>query len=112
VETFLGPRAWAAFGRHVGKRQGLTGGAEFFPWMLDGAPAATRKRVLGMLPLPVRLLYRALWAPRLPGHPTLGWRPVGHYCGPMGYVELIPDRAVGAAISCATETRSPLTECR
>lgn len=63
VEAHLGPGGWAAFRKAVGKSQGLRGGAELFPWMLDGAPADTSKRVLGMLPPPARLLYRAVWCP-------------------------------------------------
>jgi hypothetical protein len=63
VETHLGPQGWAAFRKAVGKSQGLRGGAEFFPWMLDGAPADTSKRLLGMLPPPARLLYRVVWRP-------------------------------------------------
>jgi len=63
VETHLGPGGWAAFRKAAGKSQGLKGGAELFPWMLDGAPADTSKRVLGMLPPPARLLYRAVWRP-------------------------------------------------
>jgi Hemerythrin HHE cation binding domain len=63
VEAHLGPDGWAAFRKATGKSQGLKGGAELFPWMLDGAPADTSKRVLGMLPPPARLLYRAVWRP-------------------------------------------------
>jgi hypothetical protein len=63
IETHLGPQGWAAFRKAVGKSQGLRGGAEFFPWMLDGAPADTSTRVLSMLPPPARLLYRAVWRP-------------------------------------------------
>jgi iron-sulfur cluster repair protein YtfE (RIC family) len=63
VEAHLGPGGWAAFRKAVGKSQGLRGGAEFFPWMLDGAPADTSKRLLGMLPPPARLLYLAVWRP-------------------------------------------------
>jgi hypothetical protein len=63
VEAHLGPGGWAAFRKAAGKSQGLRGGAELFPWMLDGAPADTTKRVLGMLPPPARLLYRAVWRP-------------------------------------------------
>ena len=63
VETFLGPAGWAAFAQEMSKTQGLRGAAEFFPWMLDDAPPATRKRALGLLPPPARLLYRAVWAP-------------------------------------------------
>ncbi len=64
VETRLGNPGWQAFGRHFRKTQGLSGGAEFFPWLLDSAPEATRTHVLGMFPAPVRLLYRRIWAPR------------------------------------------------
>jgi iron-sulfur cluster repair protein YtfE (RIC family) len=63
VEAHLGPGGWAAFRKAAGKSQGLRGGAELFPWMLDGAPADTAKRVLGLLPPPARLLYRAAWRP-------------------------------------------------
>jgi iron-sulfur cluster repair protein YtfE (RIC family) len=64
VEAHLGPAGWAAFRKATGKIQGLRGGAEFFPWMLDSAPAETSKPVLNMLPPPARLLYRAVWRPR------------------------------------------------
>jgi hypothetical protein len=64
VEAHLGPGGWAAFRKATGKIQGLRGGAEFFPWMLDGAAPDTSKRVLGLLPPPARLRYRAAWRPR------------------------------------------------
>jgi iron-sulfur cluster repair protein YtfE (RIC family) len=64
VEAHLGPDGWAAFRKATGKIQGLRGGAEFFPWMLDGASADTSRKVLGTLPPPARLLYRAVWRPR------------------------------------------------
>jgi hypothetical protein len=64
VDVHLGERGWRAFGQHFRKTQGLRGGAEFFPWLLDGAPEPTRMRVLSMFPPPVRLLYRRVWAPR------------------------------------------------
>jgi Hemerythrin HHE cation binding domain len=63
IEAHLGPQGWAAFRKAVGKSQGLRGGAQFFPWMLDGAPAETSRQVLSMLPAPARLLYRAIWRP-------------------------------------------------
>jgi hypothetical protein len=71
VEAHLGPDGWAAFRKATGKIQGLRGGAEFFPWMLDGASADASKKVLGMLPPPARLLYRAVWRPRYAR--TLRW---------------------------------------
>jgi iron-sulfur cluster repair protein YtfE (RIC family) len=63
VDEHLGPEGWAAFGKAVGKREGLRGAAELFPWMLDGAPADISKRLLAMLPAPARLLYRLVWRP-------------------------------------------------
>jgi hypothetical protein len=63
VEQHLGPEGWAAFGKAAGKSGGLRGAAELFPWILDGAPADTSTRLLGMLPPPARLLYRTLWRP-------------------------------------------------
>lgn len=72
VEAHLGPEGWAAFGKATGRSQGLRGAAELFPWMLDGAPAGTTKRLLGMLPPPARLLYRALWRPGYAHTPRWG----------------------------------------
>jgi hemerythrin HHE cation binding domain-containing protein len=64
VAAYLGAKGWAAFGRAVARLHGLSGAAEFFPWMLDGTDPATRKHLLALLPLPVRLIHRAAWAPR------------------------------------------------
>ncbi|SRR5712691_2366963 len=49
VETLLGPGRWAAFGRAIRKTQGLRAGAEYLPWVLDGAPATAQAQVLGLL---------------------------------------------------------------
>ncbi|MEU4575450.1 hypothetical protein [Nonomuraea sp. NPDC023979] len=43
---------------------GLREAASFYPWLLDGAPAAVRGSVLRHLPPTDRLLYHALWRPR------------------------------------------------
>jgi hypothetical protein len=72
VEAHLGPEGWAAFGKAAGTSQGVRGAAELFPWMLDGAPADTTRRLLGMLPPPARLLYRALWRPGYARTPRWG----------------------------------------
>lgn len=63
VEAHLGPEGWAAFGGAIRERLGRKGFATFLPWMLDDAPADTTRRVLGVLPAPARLIYRALWRP-------------------------------------------------
>jgi len=64
VEQHLGRVGWAVFTTYIRESQGLRGGAVFFPWLLDGAPASTRDRVLDLVPPPVRVLYRMVWAPR------------------------------------------------
>jgi hypothetical protein len=64
VEQHLGRVGWAVFTTHIRESQGLRGGAVFFPWLLDGASASTRDRVLNLIPPPVRVLYRTVWAPR------------------------------------------------
>ena len=77
VEAHLGVRGWAAFRKAVGKSQGLSGGAEFFPWMLDGASATAGKQVLSVLPPPARLLCRAVWRPRYARTPRWNTASIG-----------------------------------
>ena len=43
---------------------GMRGLASFVPWLLDGAPDATSRAVMRLLPPPFRMLYRARWLPR------------------------------------------------
>ena len=64
VETRLGQPGWARFGAHIRRTQGLRAAATFLPWVLDEAPPDVHKRVLGLVPPPVRLLYRTVWEPR------------------------------------------------
>jgi hypothetical protein len=64
VERHLGPEGWASFAASIRKRQGMKGAGEFFPWLLEDAPDPTRDQVLGLVPPPVRVLYRRVWAPR------------------------------------------------
>jgi len=55
---------WRAVGRQLGRANGLSVGAEFFAWMLDNAPPERAAAVLGELPPPLRLVYRAALKPR------------------------------------------------
>ncbi|OPC77943.1 hypothetical protein B4N89_37545 [Embleya scabrispora] len=64
LEARLGRAGWDAFGRSIRKEQGLRGAAEYLPWLLDDAPSALIAAVLKQLPLPARVLYRRVWAPR------------------------------------------------
>ncbi len=64
VDAYLGRAGWAEFGRHIRSTQGISGAAEYLPWLLDGAPADLAKQVLGALPVPARFVYRAVWRRR------------------------------------------------
>jgi iron-sulfur cluster repair protein YtfE (RIC family) len=64
IETYLGRAGWDAFRGEMRKTYGIKGGAELFPWLLDGASATTIATVLRTLPLPARILYRMVWRPR------------------------------------------------
>jgi iron-sulfur cluster repair protein YtfE (RIC family) len=63
VETYLGPAGWESYIRSMRRTQGLRGGGEYLSWLLDGAPESTQKQVLGMLPPPVRVLFRTVFRP-------------------------------------------------
>ena len=71
VAKRLGPAGWKAFAGHIRRTQGLSGAAEYLPWLLDERPDATQTTVLKVLPPPVRLVYRAVWRPRY--HRTPRW---------------------------------------
>jgi len=64
IGSVLTPADWKAFADEMRRRQGFKGAAVYVPWILDGAPAAERRRFLGALPAPVTLLNRLLWQPR------------------------------------------------
>ncbi|MCW2663217.1 MAG: hypothetical protein JWP83_4369, partial [Mycobacterium sp.] len=64
VQEILTMREWKAFGDDQRRRIGLNGSGWFFPWLLDATPPATRDKVLGIVPPPLRLVYRLIWEPR------------------------------------------------
>jgi hypothetical protein len=64
IGTALTAAEWRGVGRRLGFMNGLSGSAEFFAWMLDGATDAQSAEVLGTMPLPLRLVYRVAWKPR------------------------------------------------
>ncbi|HEU5266482.1 MAG TPA: hemerythrin domain-containing protein, partial [Jatrophihabitans sp.] len=65
VAAHLDARDWDDFVDEARRLQGGVGGAaKYLPWLLDGATDDTRARVLRLLPPPVRMLYRRVWAPR------------------------------------------------
>jgi hypothetical protein len=55
---------WRRVGFKIARSNGLSAGGEMFAWMLDGAQPHQVHDVIGQLPPPVRLLYKAVWKPR------------------------------------------------
>jgi iron-sulfur cluster repair protein YtfE (RIC family) len=55
---------WRAVGFKIARRNGLAAGGQMFSWMLDSATPEQLRAMLGQLPPPVRLLYKAVWKPR------------------------------------------------
>ena len=69
VDAYLGRAGWAGFARHIRSTQGISGAAEYLPWLLDGAPADLAKQVLGALPSRASCIERsgaAVTAPACP----------------------------------------------
>ena len=64
IQSTLTPADWKTFADEMRRRQGFKGAAVYVPWILDGAPAAERRRFLSALPAPVTLFNRLLWQPR------------------------------------------------
>jgi iron-sulfur cluster repair protein YtfE (RIC family) len=64
VDRRIGQAGWDRFGKDIRRVQGISGAAVYLPWVLDGAPDHVGRAVLGILPPPVRVIYRRLWEPR------------------------------------------------
>jgi iron-sulfur cluster repair protein YtfE (RIC family) len=63
LEKLMTVEEFEQFEAAVRKKLTLRDAAVTFPWVLDGADDATRKAVLGQLPLPLRLVCRFVWVP-------------------------------------------------
>jgi hypothetical protein len=55
---------WRGVGFKIVRENGLSAGGEMFAWLADGADPDQAAAVLGTLPPPARLAYRAIWKPR------------------------------------------------
>ncbi|WP_067793978.1 hypothetical protein [Actinomadura formosensis] len=64
IQETLTPFEWGTFDVEFRRGLGVRGLGVFLPWLLDGAPEATRRAVLRLLPPPIRLCYRVGWRPR------------------------------------------------
>jgi hypothetical protein len=64
IGTALTAAEWRSVGIRLARENGLSGGSEFFAWMLDGVPADEVASVLAGFPPPLRLAYRLAWRRR------------------------------------------------
>jgi iron-sulfur cluster repair protein YtfE (RIC family) len=64
IQEVLDPKAWAAFGQAIARKQGLSGAAAYVPWAVDGAPDNQRTAFFHAMPAPVKVLNRLVWSPR------------------------------------------------
>lgn len=64
VRETLTSKEWKAFGDDQRRRIGMNDAKWFFPWLLDDTSQITQDTVLGIVPPPLRLVYRVLWEPR------------------------------------------------
>lgn len=64
IGVALTAREWRGAGARIARRNGLSGTAEMFPWMIEGAPRDEARAALGQLPAPARMIYRRVWKPR------------------------------------------------
>jgi hypothetical protein len=64
ITELLSDAEWAAFGAEQRRALGRGGASAFLPWLLDGSAPDAQQLVLGLLPAPVRILYRRVWRPR------------------------------------------------
>jgi Hemerythrin HHE cation binding domain len=55
---------WRGVGIKIARKNGLSGSAEMFAWLADGADPGQAAATIGQLPPPARLVYRAIWKPR------------------------------------------------
>jgi hypothetical protein len=55
---------WRGVGLKIARRNGLSDAGEMFAWIADGADPDQAAAVVGTLPVPARLIYRAVWRPR------------------------------------------------
>jgi hypothetical protein len=64
VSAVLSKEDWERFGEDQRRQVGTKGAATFFPWLLDGMPESSERKVLALVPPPVRFLYRKTWRPK------------------------------------------------
>ncbi|GAB3969199.1 hypothetical protein GCM10029978_040060 [Actinoallomurus acanthiterrae] len=64
VPVTLTSDEWQETAKDMRDLVGLKGAAEFFPWLLDGAPDKDADAILKLMPAPARLMYRRMWVPK------------------------------------------------
>lgn len=63
LERTFGQPGWAAFGEEIRREFGMKEMARMLPWLLDDAREPAAETVLGLVPGPIRVLHRTVWAP-------------------------------------------------
>ncbi|WP_409469164.1 hemerythrin domain-containing protein [Streptomyces sp. HC307] len=63
VQEALSKKEWKAFTADQRESLGLTGAAEFFPWLLDEATPENVRRINSFMPMPMRTALKTLWLP-------------------------------------------------
>jgi hemerythrin-like domain-containing protein len=64
VDVALTPAEWQETAKDMRDLIGLKGAADFFPWLLDGAPDKDADAILKLMPAPARMMYRRMWVPK------------------------------------------------
>lgn len=64
IDQVITPQEWDAFGKQQARDLGLKGAAELFPWLIEGSTPQRTTDVLGLLPPPLRVVAKRVWAPR------------------------------------------------
>lgn len=69
VPVAITPEQWQQAAKENRDMVGLKGAADFFPWLLDGAPDKDSEAVLKAIPAPARMMYRRVWVPKYSKEP-------------------------------------------
>ena len=64
IDRTVGANGWSAFGREMRKRNGLRAVTEYLPWVLDDAEPDAQRKMLALLPSPIRMTYHKVLRPR------------------------------------------------
>ncbi|MCL2553814.1 MAG: hemerythrin domain-containing protein [Actinomycetia bacterium] len=67
IQSVMTVREWGGFRLAMGRRQKLSGAAEWVPWIIDGMTPDDARRWLQRFPPPLRMMNRLFWEGRYRG---------------------------------------------